>query len=337
MNLYRAELRRLVKRRFVRYLVLAGLLVLAAVAAGTFLTNQKLDAAAYAEAERTAEREYQLSITWTEQWRAECERSKTSGGADAGQFPPDCASITPPPRESFLAEHYLPATFEFRDQFPATLHTFSSLLTLVFFVVGASFVGAEWTSGGMMNLLLWRPRRLQVLFTKLAALLTGTIAVTVPAVGVWTAAHWVTAVLRGDPDGMTGGAWQSFALSESRVLVLVAAAAAVGFGLAAIGRHTALALGGVLAFLVLGQSALGFLAELVDARYVEAWLIPTYWIAWMDGAVELSDWRACPPGGAECVPSTLELTWLHTGGLIAVTVLVVLGVAAWMIRRRDVT
>ena len=40
-------------------------------------------------------------------------------------------------------------------------------------MIGASFVGAEWNSGGMMNLLLWRPQRLKVLSTKLAALLAG--------------------------------------------------------------------------------------------------------------------------------------------------------------------
>ena len=56
--------------------------------------------------------------------------------------------------------------------------TLAALLALVAFVIGASFVGAEWNSGGMMNLLLWRPQRLQVLGTKLAALLVGLTALT---------------------------------------------------------------------------------------------------------------------------------------------------------------
>jgi len=51
--------------------------------------------------------------------------------------------------------------------------TFAAVLALVAYIVGASFVGAEWSSGGMMNLLLWRPRRLQVLGTKLAVLRRG--------------------------------------------------------------------------------------------------------------------------------------------------------------------
>ncbi|MFV2086121.1 ABC transporter permease [Micromonospora sp. LOL_021] len=335
MNLYRAELRRLGKRRFVRYLVAAALLLLVAIAVGTFLGNQKIGPAAYAEAERTAEAEYRAQVEWAEQWRAECERSQSSG-ADTNRFPPNCADIVAPTRDMYPAEPYLPATFTYHSDFPATLYVFATLSTLVFFAAGASFIGAEWTSGAMMNLLLWRPRRLRVLFTKLAALLTGVLAVTVPAVLMWTAAHWATAVWRGSTAEMTAGAWRSVALTELRVVVLVVAAATVGFGLAAIGRHTALALGGVLAVLVLGQSALSFLADVTDATFTEAWVLPVYWIAWMDSSIELTSWQACD-GQPGCVPPTTELTWLHTGVLMAAVVLLVSVVAAWTVRRRDVS
>ncbi|WFE26379.1 ABC transporter permease subunit [Solwaraspora sp. WMMD791] len=336
MGLYRAELRRLVKRRFVRYLTLAGLLVLAAIVVTTFLQNQKIGPAALAQAERSAEQEFRAAVEWTEQWQAECERSHASGSPDLNRFPPDCADIGVPTRDSFPAANYLPLTFIFAEEFPATLYTVASLLFLVFLAAGASFVGAEWSSGAMMNLLLWRPQRLRVLFTKLAALLTGVVAVTVPAVLLWTVAHWLIGALRGSTDGMTAGRWQSFALTELRVVVMVAAAAAVGFGLAAIGRHTALALGGVLGVLVLGQSALSFVAEAVGVRYPEAWLLPVYWIAWMDSSIELTDHRTCA-GAPACVPPTMELTWVHTGALTAVVVALVLTVAAWTMRRRDIT
>lgn len=336
MNLYRAELRRLGKRRFVRYLVLAALVVLVAVVAGTFLSNEKVDAGAVAQAERTAEREFDRAVEATAQWRADCERSHASGAPDLNQFPPNCADIVPPTRDMFPAEYYLPPTFVFRDEFPATLYTFTSLLVLVFFVAGASFVGAEWTSGAMMNLLLWRPQRLRVLFTKLAALLTGVLAVSVPAVALWTAAYWLTALLRGSAEGVTADAWRSFALTELRSVVLVVAAAAAGFGLASIGRHTALALGSVLGVLVVGQSGLAIIAGSLQVRYLELWLLPTYWIAWMDSSIEVTDWQACN-GQQGCVPPTFELTWVHTGALLVVALALVLGVAAWLMRRRDIS
>ena len=53
---------------------------------------------------------------------------------------------------------------------------FGGMLALFGFAVGASFVGAEWHSGGMMNLLLWRPRRLALLAQKLGALLLSVLA-----------------------------------------------------------------------------------------------------------------------------------------------------------------
>jgi ABC-2 type transport system permease protein len=336
MNLYRAELLRLGKRRFVRYLVLAALLVLVAVVAGAFLSNEKVGAGAVAQAERTAEREFNSVVEETERWQAECERSHASGEPDLNRFPPNCADIVPPTRDMFPAEYHLPPTFVFRDEFPATLYTFTSLLVLVFFVAGASFVGAEWTSGAMMNLLLWRPQRLRVLFTKLAALLTGVLAVSVPAMVLWTVAYWLTALLRGSTEGVTADVWRSFALTELRSVALVVAAAAAGFGLASIGRHTALALGSVLGVLVVGQSGLAAIAGALEVRYMELWLLPTYWIAWMDSSVEVTNWRACNEQ-PDCVPPTFELTWVHTGGLLVVALALVLGVAAWLMRRRDIS
>lgn len=57
MSLFLAETRRLVKRRFARFLVIGTLLVLAAILAGTFVTNHSTSeralAAAQAQADRT--------------------------------------------------------------------------------------------------------------------------------------------------------------------------------------------------------------------------------------------------------------------------------------------
>src|SRR4029450_12136636 len=69
MSLVRAELRRLVKRRFTRYMLLIGVLVLAAVAVGTFFSHQKIGPAQMAAAERSAEREYQLQVQFSQQFR----------------------------------------------------------------------------------------------------------------------------------------------------------------------------------------------------------------------------------------------------------------------------
>lgn len=338
MNLYRTELRRLAKRRFIRYLTLAGLLVLVAVAVGMFITNQKIGPAQRAAAERAAQRDYEQNVAWVETERRACEAAKAAGVTDKGAYPTNCADIQPPPRDAFQAEWHLPATFEFRKEFGETVTIFAAVLAMVALLAGASFVGAEWSSGGMMNLLLWRPQRLRVLFTKLAALLTWFCGLTVGVAAAWTAAFWAIGSFRGSTDGMTAGVWRSFALTELRGLALVLAAGALGFGLASLGRHTALALGVVIGVLVVTQFGLGILLGMAQVKYMEAWLLPTYLLAWMQKKVTLEDWRSCDMAyTGECQPATLDITWQHSSVLLSVAVVVVVGAAAWMMRRRDIT
>ncbi|MFG1950543.1 ABC transporter permease subunit [Micromonospora sp. NPDC048830] len=337
MSLYRTELRRLGKRRFARWMTLAGLLVLGAVLVGIFLTNHKIGPAERAEAQRQAEQQYQEQARWAEQERTACEQAKASGQAQDGRFPPDCEMIGPPPPESVDPQWFLPSTFDFRASFGSTLTTFTAILALVGFVVGASFVGAEWSSGGMMNLLLWRPQRLRVLLTKLSALLTGVLAVTLPAAVLWTAGFWLVGTLRGSTAKTTSGVWQSFALTGLRGLTLIVVAATVGFALASLGRHTAMALGGAIGVVVVGQFGLGIVLAMAGARFVEAWLLPTYVLAWMDKKVTLENFRSCTVSyTGECKPETLELTWQHSSVLFAVGLVLALGAALVAMRRRDI-
>lgn len=338
MSLYVTELRRLGKRRFTRYMTLIGLLVLAAVAVGTFLTNERIGPEQRAAAERQAQAQYQEQVRYVEQERVACERAEAAGEPKDGRFPDDCSAITPPSRDDFDARWYLPSTFDFRENFGATLSTYAAILALVAFVVGASFIGAEWSSGGMMNLLLWRPKRLTVLLTKLAALLTGVTAVTLLGAVAWTAAFWAVGSFRGSTARMTGGVWQSFALTGLRGFALVVVAAVVGFALASLGRHTAFALGGVLAVGVVGQFGLGVVLALADVKFPEAWLIPTYGLAWMSKQVKLENYEACNFSvSSGCEPDTLTITWQHSSVLLAVGLVLALGAALYTMRRRDIT
>lgn len=337
MSLFITELRRLGKRRLTRYAALLGLLTLVAIAAGTFVTNEKIGPAQIAAAERQAEAAYQENLVFSEQFRKECEQAKAAGTANRDQFPENCEDIQPPPREGFEAQWYLPSSFNFRDGFGGTLLPFAGVLGLIAFIVGASYVGAEWSTGGMTNLLLWRPQRLKVLLTKLGALLTGVLAVTVGSALLWTAAFWAIGTYRGSTEKMTAGVWKSFALAELRGTLLVLAAALIGFALASLGRHTAMALGGAIAVGV-AQFGIGIAAAMAGVRFIEVWLLPTYAAAWMNSKITLQDWNACQASyTGECEPATMDLTWQHAGLLLAAGVLLTLGAAMWTMRRRDVT
>jgi ABC-2 type transport system permease protein len=331
VSLYRAETRRLVKRRFARWLLIGGLLVLTAVAIGTAFTNRQVGPEQIAEAKATAEDNYQENLRYAEQERQRCEQDPAKYGGDCGQ-------LWTPTREDFDYTQFMPSTFDFKEKFRDMITTLAAILGLAAFVVGASFVGAEWTSGGMMNLLLWRPQRLRVLGTKLAAFLVtlGGLAVVLSA--VWTAIFVLIANLRGSMSGMTAGAWQSTVLTELRALVLILVAGAIGFGLASLGRHTALALGAAVGVIIVFQFGLVTVLSMAQVPYAEAWLLPIWVMAWMNKEITLQNYNGCDfSATAGCQPPELTLTWPMAGGMMAVALVLVVGAAMWTMRSRDIT
>ncbi|MEV4707844.1 ABC transporter permease subunit [Actinoplanes sp. NPDC049316] len=330
MSLYTAETRRLTKRRFTRFFLIGVVLVLGAIAAGMFLTNHKNTPEVVAAAQAKADREFQQAVVRAEADRKACEAQTQPGS--------DCSQMWTPTREEFQAQWYMPPTFDFRKNFKDMVTTLASILAVAAFVIGASFVGAEWSSGGMMNLLLWRPQRLKVLNTKLAALLVLLAGVTVALSALWTGAFALIASLRGTLDGMTSGAWQSYLLMELRGLVMVLVAGAVGFGLASIGRHTAVAMGVAIGVLVVLQAGLGTVLAMAQVKYLEMYLAPTWIAAWMTKSVELIDYNApCVGSGDTCVQPSLTLTWQMAGAGIVILIALVLGTAMWTLRKRDIT
>lgn len=335
MSLYRAETRRLVKRRFTKLFVAGVLLILAAVAAGTFVTNRKIGPAEIAAAQAHARAEYEQAVAAMARAKQECEAAR--GTPAEAQFPPGC-ELAGPTEADFNPQWYMRATFDFREKFPDMVTTLAALLALMAYVVGASFVGAEWTSGGMMNLLLWRPQRLRVLGTKLAALLVGLTALTAVLAAAWTGIFVLIAELRGSMAGMTSGAWRSLGLMELRALGLVLAAGAIGFGLASIGRHTAMALGVAIGVVVVLQFGLGAVLSLAKVKFFEMYLIPVWVITWMDKSYRIQDYTSCefsPVNG--CAPDSITLTWPMAGGVLATATILIVGAALWTLRSRDIT
>ena len=324
MSLARAERRRLFKRRFTRYMLLIVLLVLGTVAIATFFTNEKVGPSQVAAAQQEADRQYQENLRAYQDFVRSCQ--------------PNCGEAPAPRREDYQAQWYMPATFEFRTDFEETVSVLAGVLALFAFVVGASYVGAEWHSGGMMNLLLWRPRRLGVLLAKFGTLLGALLGITVGLAAAWTAAFWGIASLRGSTAGMTSGAWQSLGLTGLRGLGLVLVAGAIGFGLASVGRHTALALGAAVGVGVVGFVGVAIALSLIEVKFIERWLWPRYLQAWMEKKVTLQDFDACDfsaRGG--CQPATLDITWQQSGVLFAVVTAAILLAALWTMRRRDIT
>jgi ABC-2 type transport system permease protein len=328
VSLYTAETRRLTKRRFTRFFVLGTVLVLAAIVVGMFVSNHKATPERLAAAQAEATQQYDFAVRQAARDKADCQATQGTG----------CDDLYQPTREDFQAQWYMPPTFDFREQFGFLLVALAALLAVMAFVIGATYVGAEWSSGGMMNLLLWRPRRLQVLGTKLAALLVGLAVLTVALSAVWTGLFVLVAQSRGTMAGMTSGAWQSILLMELRGVVLVLVAGAAGFSLASLGRHTAMALGAAIGAVIVFQFGLGIVLQLAKVRFVEAYLLPTWTEAWLLKSSVVTDWNSCRfSSSSGCEPATLTITWPMAGGVLAAVLVLVVGAAMWTIRSRDIT
>jgi ABC-2 type transport system permease protein len=335
VSLARAETRRLFRRRLTLVMLAWVLLVLAAVAAGTFLSNQKGTAAQVTEAKAQAARQYQESLQYAEQDRQRCLAAQ--GTPEAANFPPGCTDLYTPQPEEFDYRWYMPQTFEFRDEFPDMITLFAVVLAAAAFLVGASFVGSEWHSGGMMNLLLWRPQRLRVLSAKLTVFLGWFTGLSLLLAAAWTGAFWLIAELRGSTDRMTSGVWQSLGLTGLRGLAVIVVAGVLGFALASLGRHTGMALG---ALIGLGAVQIGvyIVATLGGASFPDAFLAPMWAYAWMYKEMILEDPSSCDfSSTAGCEPETFTMTWQAAGSVTAVVVVVVVAAALWAMRRRDVS
>ena len=223
--------------------------------------------------------------------------------------------------------------FVFRAQFEPLIYVIAGLMSLFGFIVGASYVGADWHSGAMMNLLTWCPRRVLVLLTKLATALGAVLAVTVALGAAWTGALWYIASKRGDHTGMTPGVWGSFAWTGARAIALVLALTAIGFGLASLGRSTSVALGAALIVAIVGEVGVRVMLDQVRVPDAGRYLLSSYGAAWLTRSWPASGYPGCV---GRCTGSGV-ITWPQAALVLGGVVVLVLAAALWSVRRRDVT
>jgi hypothetical protein len=129
-------------------------------------------------------------------------------------------------------------------------------LVVLAFVVGASFVGADWRAGTIAAQLTWEPRRVRMFVGKgvaviLATGLAGVVLQTLLAGVLWPGA------LRGGGSAGADAAWLRSMVGEVlRGGALSAIGAAIGLALGSIGRNTALALGAGFIYLAVLEGGL---------------------------------------------------------------------------------
>jgi ABC-2 type transport system permease protein len=315
IGLLRAEFTRLFSRRLA---ILSAILVVVAVLAFQLVVNSELTPPTAAEV-AAAQSQFEQSHREWEQTDTACR--------DQGQPPQEC-SYPEPRREEF----------EFRTPFDVitgiSVRVAVYLGAFALFLVAASFIGAEYTSGSISNWLTFVPQRGRVFAAKLItvvgfaavlSLVVSGLALLLPVILVQ--AHGGTAIGLSKLVGV-----------GLRGVVIAVVLAAVGFCIGLVSRHTAAAIGVLLGYLFLYFVRAVLLGSSRRAQELTPWTPEGNFAAIVGKsyAYEVPIQQVTSDGvDFSYVEHTISLS--H--GLIywAVVLAVVVAVSAVIFQRRDVT
>ena len=241
-RLFRVELRRILSRRLLRFstLVVVGLLIIAG--AIVFFTSD-------------------MTPAEVEQVRADrlqsCVESQGFGNAPPGttdleRFCREDMGDDIDPRLDYVevAEAVTELAFPFM---------------MLGWIMGASFIGAEWSNRMVTTTLTWEPRRIRVLVAKMLALVVVVALWILFLLLFYAAAVYPAAAVHGITSTVDGTVLREMAESMLRVDALAVVFALLGFALATMGKNTAAALGVGFAYLAVVETIIrGFKPEWSD-------------------------------------------------------------------------
>lgn len=311
ISLSAIEIRRFCSRRLMR--VVAALAALGILVGGTitfFRSYRDDDATMRARVEAVRAREIEPCVRGDfGVWQA---RERAPGGPGAPGSPERRQFC-----EKAVGTPYLPsrafAIVALRDVFEGL----AIPLALLGWLLGATFIGAEWHHRTITTLLTWEPRRVRVLAAKAAAVALTVFTGAVLVHAVLGAALVPAAALRGTTAG-TGAAWfRGVAGIALRSSALTTMASLAGFAVATVGRNTAVALGAGFGYVAILDA--GVLSSLFPG--LRRWLALPNAIVFITGHPS-PDVPGRSPGAA--------------GFLLAAYTAGALAIAAAFFRRRDV-
>lgn len=319
-GLLRAEAHRFAARRFIQVLLL--------LAALGWVTATVIGLTQYASTspERLAAAQQQLQeeVERSNQYREEC---LASADVPADVSPEDWCGSPITADDLDLAWYLDPAPFSFSADGVAGAVAFSAAGAVLAFLIGATFVGAEWSSRSMMALLFWETRRPRVLGAKIAVVAVASAVLGVVAQGAWLAMAGLWQAFAGDGAALPDGFWSELLATASRGVLLTTLTGLLGFGLTNLVRNTGAALGvGFVYFAVLETAVRALRPDW------QPWLLTNNATALVlpDG---LTIYTAFDQVTGQ--PTEYLLGNLQAGVFMAVVTAVVLGVGIVLFSRRD--
>lgn len=323
-NLVRLVLAELTRLRSRRVTLFAGLVLLAGI--GLFQVAVNAEVTPPSAGQVTQQRQYyeQAHQQW-EQTHVEQEQlCQAQGGS-----PSDCALPEPTP-----ADYALTAS-TFGDVAPTAVQLSAYITLLAAFLVGASFIGAEYTTGSLANWLTFVPQRLRVYSSKLVAVvlacaLGGAVSnfLMLGLVALLTRVHGGTVTEVG-----------AVAATAGRAVPIAVLAGVAGFVFALLTRHTVAALGIALGYVVV-SAVISTLASNADGPlgWLPPWLPENNLAAFLQhGSTYYQYAQTVTESGASGEQVEKHLAFGHSALYWAVLLVVAIVSAALVFRRRDVT
>jgi len=222
----------------------------------------------------------------------------------------------------------------FAEAARTSLQLSTVLISLVTFMIAASFIGAEYSSGSISNWLTFVPRRGAVFWSKLLTLIGFAALLGTLGAALVVAAALVLARLHNSPIESLRGV----AEMGARSTLAIAGLAVLGFCLGAVTRHTGGAMGVLLAFVVVSFVRIGPLSSLAWAQRITPWTPEGNLAAIVErGYKYYVPVEKITPDGMNIEFAAHNLSLTH--GLVywAILLVVVVAGSLMIFRRRDVT
>ena len=238
MSLLKVEIRRFLARRLFRMLSLLVVLGFIAAGVGIFINSDNSpDAVAHVEREQQRQVEACLQ-SFQSPGQAQLY------GLPEGQDP-----------EEFCREQVYVSDPRFRyEDLDEMLPGLAFIFVSIGWLIGASFIGAEWHHRTLTTLLTWEPRRALVIAIK--AVVVGLLTFLWIALlqAFFAAVVYPAAAFQGTLAGVDSEFWLNVLDVGGRICATASIAALMGFALATAGRNTAAALGVGFVYLAIVES-----------------------------------------------------------------------------------
>jgi ABC-2 type transport system permease protein len=315
------ELKRLRSRRVS---LVAAILVLAAV--GLFQLVVASEVTPPSAADVTQQQQYyeQAHQDWEQNHAAQEGACAAQGGS-----PSDCAQPEPTP-----ADFSLTAT-AFSDIAPAAVQLSAYVALLAAFLVGASFIGAEYSTGSLANWLTFVPRRLTVYGSKLVAVVLASALG--GAVANFVMLGLVALLTRLNGGALTG--LRTVADDAGRAVPIAVLAGVAGFVFALLTRHTVAALGIALGYVVV-SAVLSTVASNANGPlgWLPPWLPENNVAAFLQHGTTYEQYvETVTESGTSGDSIEKHISFGHSATYWAVLLVVAVVSGALVFRRRDVT